>query len=74
MQENSGSHLFDSRKSKPSKQADSDLSRTQNSCSYDFGPMTTGTRTTPFTSMGNLFAAPSFLRHGFRSSLCVCFN
>ena len=74
MQENSGSHLFVSRKSKPSKQSASDLSRTQKSCSYDFGPMTTGKRTTPFISIGKPFAALSFLRHGFRSSLCVCFN
>ena len=69
MQESSGSHLFVSRKSKPSKQSASDLSRTQKSCSYDFGPMTTGKRTTPFTSMGQPFAALSFLRHGCRSNL-----
>ena len=74
MQKNSGSHLFVSRNSKPSKQSASDLSRTQKFCSYDFGPMITGKWTTPFTSMGNPFAALSSLGHGFRSSLWVCFN
>ena len=61
-----------SRKSKPNKQSASHLSRTQKSCSYDFGPMTTDRRTTPFTTLGKPFAALSFLRHDYRSSLWVC--
>ena len=66
--------LFASRKSEPSKESASDSSRTQKPSSYDFSPLITGTRTTPFTSMGSPFAALSFLRHGFRSTLSACFN
>ena len=43
-----GSSLFVSRRSKPSKQSASDLSRTQKSCSYDFRARSTCTRTKTF--------------------------